>query len=83
MEEYKMKINWKVRLKNKQFLVAIFSSLLLAVQAIANLFGYSISDSLGEQLTYTFNTILTVLVVAGIVVDPTTSGLSDNDKEPK
>lgn len=78
-----MKINWKVRLKQKQFLVAIFSSILLAIQAVANLLGYSISDALGEQLTYTFNTVLSVFVVAGIVVDPTTKNVSDSDSALK
>ncbi len=81
-------INWKVRFKQKPFLVSLFSALLLAAQAIGKQFGYDISDDLGNQLTYTFNTILSVLVICGIVVDPTTSGISDSEqaksyKEPK
>lgn len=81
-------INWKIRLKQKTFLVASFSAILLAAQSVAKLFGYEITDEFGVQLTYTFNSILSVLVVLGIVVDPTTSGVFDstdaqNYSEPK
>lgn len=74
-----MKINWKVRLKQKEFLVAMFSAILLAAQAIGNLFGFTISETIGAELTVTFNAILSVLTVSGIVIDPTTNGVSDSE----
>jgi len=35
-----MKINWKIRLQHKPFLVAAFALILLLVQLVAALFGY-------------------------------------------
>ncbi|MCY8499348.1 phage holin [Bacillus atrophaeus] len=73
------KINWKVRLKKKTFLVAIFSATLLFAQSIASAFGYDISV-FSEGLTVKFNAVLSLLVALGIVVDPTTKGVSDSDQ---
>ncbi|MED1123293.1 phage holin [Bacillus atrophaeus] len=81
------KINWKVRLQKKTFLVAIFSATLLFAQSIASAFGYDISV-FSDDLTEKFNALLTFLTAMGIVVDPTTPGISDSDQameytEPK
>ncbi|QIW79958.1 phage holin [Bacillus tequilensis] len=73
------KINWKVRFKKKTFLVAIFSATLLFVQAIASAFGYDLTV-LGDDLTEKFNALLTFLTAMGIVVDPTTQGISDSEQ---
>jgi phi LC3 family holin len=74
-----MKINWKIRLQQKPFLVALFSALLLFTQQVAKLFGYELSESLGEQLTEIFNTVLFVLSIMGVVIDPTTRGVNDSE----
>ena len=71
-------MNWKVRFKQKAFLVALFSALLLAVQAVASLFGYEITEEFGTEITGVFNTLLTVLTILGVVVDPTTKGVTDS-----
>ncbi len=63
------KINWKVRLKKKTFLVTIFSATLLFVQAIASAFGYDLMV-FGDNLTEKFNALLTFLTAMGIVIDP-------------
>lgn len=73
------KINWKVRLKKKTFLVAIFSATLLFVQAIAFAFGYDLTV-FGDDLTEKFNALLTFLTAMGIIVDPTTQGISDSEQ---
>ncbi|WP_307894472.1 phage holin [Bacillus swezeyi] len=72
------KINWKVRLKKKTFLVALFSATLLFVQSIAAAFGYDLTV-FGNELTEKFNALLTLLVAVGVVVDPTNKGISDSD----
>lgn len=38
-------INWKIRLKNKNFWLAIVPAVLLLVQAIASVFGYTVDFS--------------------------------------
>lgn len=73
-----MKINWKVRLKHKPFLVSLFAFLLLLVQQVTAAFGYSLPEAVGEQATAIFNTILSILILLGIVIDPTTSEVSDS-----
>lgn len=77
-----MKINWKVRLKHKPFLVAAFALLLLLVQQVAALCGYD-TTIYNERVTELFNTVLAFLVLIGVVVDPTTSGASDSDQALK
>ncbi|AZV43753.1 holin [Peribacillus asahii] len=78
-----MNINWKVRFKQKTFIVALFSALLLAAQAVASLFGYDIPVEFSDKLTYLFNTVLSILVLLGVVVDPTVSGLGDSKEALK
>lgn len=72
-------INWKIRIKNKNFWLAIVPAVLLLAQAIASVFGYTVDFSdLQGKLIAVVNAIFTVLAIVGIVVDPTTSGISDS-----
>lgn len=72
-------INWKVRVKNKLFWLSIVPSLLLLVQAIAAPFGYNFDfNVLNQQLADIINAAFVVLSILGIVVDPTTTGVSDS-----
>ncbi|KOS68385.1 holin [Lysinibacillus contaminans] len=74
-----MKINWKVRLKHKPFLVALFALALLLVQQVAAVFGYD-TTIYNEQATELFNTVLAFLVLIGVVIDPTTTGTADSEQ---
>lgn len=76
-----MEINWKVRLKNKAFWVAIIPALLLVVQTVAALFGFTLDlGDLGNKLLAVVNAVFAVLVIVGVVTDPTTEGVSDSDR---
>lgn len=75
-----MRINWKIRFMHKPFLLALFSMLLLLAQQVGALFGYDLTSAMSEQLTSILNTILSILVLMGVVVDPTTSGTSDSER---
>lgn len=72
-------INWKIRLKNKQFWLSLIPALALCAQAIATIFGWEIdlSTIVGKLLT-AVDAIFAVLVVLGIIVDPTTAGVGDS-----
>lgn len=74
-----MKINWKVRLKHKPFLVSLFALMLLLVQQIAAIFGID-TTIYNAQATELFNTVLAILVLIGVVVDPTTESISDSKR---
>ena len=72
-------INWKVRIKNKNFWLAIVPAVLLLVQAIAAPFGYNWDFVvLNQQLASISNTLFGVLSLLGIVTDPTTEGIGDS-----
>ncbi len=74
-------INWQVRLKNKQFWLSIIPAVLLLIQVVADVFGFKIDlGDLGSKLLEVVNAVFAVLVILGIVVDPTTKGISDSDQ---
>ena len=74
-----MNINWKVRLKNRSFWVAIVPAVLLLVQVIAAVFNYNIElGDLGNKLLAVVNAVFSLLTIMGIVTDPTTNGISDS-----
>ena len=74
-----MRINWKVRLKHKPFLLALFALVLLLTQQVAAIFGFD-TTVYNEQATEIFNTVLAILVLIGVVVDPTTKGAGDSQQ---
>ena len=79
-----MKINWKVRAKNKTFWLALIPALLLLVSQVLALFGVSFDYSqLSEQLTNIVSTVFVILALIGIVVDPTTKGINDSKQALK
>lgn len=73
-------INFKLRLKNKSFLVSLFAAVLLLVQEVSKIVGYEIPIETTTQAETIFNTILSVLVLSGIVIDPTTEGIKDSEQ---
>lgn len=84
-----MKINWMVRAKNKAFWVALIPAVLMLIQVIAAVFGYTINmGELGDKLIAVVNALFVVLSILGIVADPTTKGITDSEQaltytEPK
>lgn len=72
-------INWKVRLKNKTFWVAIIPAALMLVQAVAAVFGFTLDlGDIGNKLLTIVEAVFMILGIIGIVNDPTTVGLSDS-----
>lgn len=65
-------INLKLRLKNKVTLAALIS----AVFVMLGQFGLEIPHNIQEGV----NTLLMILVLLGIVTDPTTKGLGDSEQ---
>ena len=72
-------INWTVRFKNKTFWLAVIPAVLLLIQTVAAVFGYTLDlGELGDKLLAVVNAVFGVLVILGVVTDPTTSGVSDS-----
>lgn len=82
-------INWKVRLKNKAFWIAFIAIVLVLVEKVAALFGYSLDlGNIGNQIKEIVSVVFAALGLLGIVNDPTTKGLGDSQQaltyiEPK
>lgn len=76
-----MKINWNVRLKNKNFWLALVPALALLFQAFADIFGIKLEfgQTIDKVLVF-INVLFAFLVLVGIVNDPTTTGLSDSTR---
>ena len=74
-------INWKVRILNKNFWLAIIPAVILLAQAIFAVFGIAIDfGETGEKLIAVVNAAFVVLAILGIIADPTTEGMSDSIK---
>lgn len=72
-------INWQVRIKSKQFWLALIPAVLLLVQVIAAVFGFELDlGDIGNKLLDVVNALFAVLAILGIVVDPTTEGVGDS-----
>lgn len=74
-------INWRVRIKNKNFWLAIIPAVLILIQTVAAVFGYTLDlGDLSSRLLAVVNAVFVVLAILGIVTDPTTSGIGDSDR---
>ena len=74
-------INWTVRIKNKTFWLALIPAILLLIQTIGALFGIDIDISgVSAKLLDVVNAVFAVLVILGIVTDPTTRGVGDSER---
>lgn len=74
-------INWKVRVKNKAFWVALIPAVILVVQLVVGLFGWSIDlTDISGKLVAIVDAVFVVLTILGIVQDPTTKGIKDSDR---
>lgn len=73
------KINWVVRINNKQFWLSIIPAALLLIQTIAALLGFTIdlTDVQGKLIAIV-DALFVVLTILGVVNDPTTHGIGDS-----
>lgn len=72
-------INWIVRIKNKNFWLAVIPAVLLLIQTVAAVFGYTLDlGDVGNKLVAVVNAVFGVLVILGVVNDPTTAGMRDS-----
>jgi len=82
-------INWKVRIKNKNFWLSFIPGVLLFIQVAASVFGFTLDfGELGNKLIEVVNAVFLLLSIMGVVNDPTTEGFGDSTQamtynEPK
>lgn len=84
-----MRINWKVRFKNKAFWVALIPAVFVLIQMVAAIFGFEFDfTELSMKILAAVDALFVILSIFGIVADPTTEGLKDSKQamtytEPK
>lgn len=73
------KINWKVRLKNPTFWITAVPAVVSFIYMMLGLFDVvpSVSES---EVVNIVTTIVNALCVLGILVDPTTTGITDSTR---
>lgn len=74
-----MKLNWKARFKNKTFVISFVTLIIAFVYQMLGLFGIvpSISES---SIVNVVTIVINILATFGVLVDPTTNGVSDSDR---
>lgn len=73
-----MKINWKVRCRNKVWVLTMASALVSIIYQIYEIVGIAPVIP-REQVMDIVTTVLTIFALLGIVVDPTTDGVEDSE----
>lgn len=74
-----MKINWKVRLRNKTWLASIIALIITFVYDLLAML--EIVPAVTEDwLLSIVKTVLTLLTALGVIIDPTTAGAGDSER---
>ena len=74
-----MKINWKVRFKNKVWLTSFVTLIVSFVYSILQMLDITPSFAKGMVMQI-INQALMILSMMGVIVDPTTEGLGDSKR---
>lgn len=74
-----MKINWKVRFRNKVWVSTLLATLAAFVFDVLAML--DIAPALTEEtVMQAITALLTILSALGVVIDPTTSGTGDSER---
>lgn len=74
-------INWRVRIRNRNFWLSIIPAIILLIQAIGAVFGVTWDfGDLSQKLIAVVNAVFVVLAILGIVTDHTTEGIGDSNR---
>ena len=74
-----MKINWILRFQNKVTLTAIVLGMVALIYQILGILGVAPAITQNE-IIQVVSMVIDLLVLLGVVVDPTTAGVSDSER---
>ena len=77
-----MKINWTVRFKNKVWLTSFVSFVVATLYQLLAMFDVAPIVTQGEVMQIVA-AVLQLLSLLGVIVDPTTKGISDSERALK
>ena len=77
-----MRINWKVRFKNKTWLITFLLAILAFIYQVLGMFDIvpPVTEDMATQL---IAAVVNILVALGVVIDPTTAGAGDSQQALK
>lgn len=79
-------INWKVRLRNKHWVIAFISQIMILAQMVLaglNTLGvtsFQLTDAVQSTILTIVNAVFVILSMLGFVQDPTTKGYGDSER---
>lgn len=79
-------INWKVRLRNRHWVIAFISQIMILAQVILtglNSLGvtsFQLTDAIQSSILTVVNVVFVILSLLGVVQDPTTKGYGDSER---
>ena len=72
-------INWKLRIKNKTTLISILTLIVSICYQVAHIAGFT--PAVDEQaIVDVLCAVVDVLALLGVIIDPTTDGISDSSR---
>ena len=72
-------INWKVRFKNKTWLISFLITILAFAYQILGMFDI-VPPVTQDMITQLITIVVNMLAAIGVVVDPTTAGVGDSHR---
>lgn len=82
-------INWRVRFRNRKWVIAFISQTLLVVQMLLSglhsigLVDFQITEAIQNSILSFVNAVFVLLSMLGFVQDPTTKGYGDSERALK
>lgn len=79
-------VNWKVRLKNRGWVIAFLSQVMLVAQILLQglnslgLTDFQLTEQIQSEVLTLANNIFIILSMLGIIQDPTTKGYKDSER---
>ena len=74
-----MQINWKIRFKNAPWIIGFVGAIVAFIYQMLGMF--EIVPAIGQDdITQVVGLVVNILIAMGILVDPTTKGMSDSDR---
>lgn len=74
-----MRINWKIRFKNRVWLLTFIGTIIAFAYQVCAMLGI-VPEVAEDQIMDLVKIILTLLVGLGVIVDPTTAGTADSER---
>ncbi|NRD79324.1 phage holin [Bacillus sp. BRMEA1] len=79
-------INWKVRFKNRNWVIAFISQIFIIAEFLLSglhalgITNFQLTDTIKESVLSFVNALFVLLGLLGVVQDPTTKGIGDSEQ---